>query len=122
MTPLRRRIAGALLVAAAACSALSIPAAQASTTARHQARADPCWAEPTHRIGGGLIKYEQFGARSLCKPQTWMHWHQVHLECADGGGPAYHGNMTGGTGVSEAWCPKNTFRTNFWVTQGPDHP
>ncbi|MEU4233784.1 hypothetical protein AB0F17_56715 [Nonomuraea sp. NPDC026600] len=61
------------------------------------------------------------GARSVCPPGTWRHWHQVHVTCK-GFITRHdeHGPMVGGTSVSEVLCPSVTRRSDSWNTQGPD--
>ncbi|MEV4371743.1 hypothetical protein AB0J71_32060 [Nonomuraea sp. NPDC049637] len=108
------------LTTAALAAALTLPGgpALAGPDAHPRAAADgPCRAEQTHRVGGTVIRYEQFGARSVCPPGTYQHWHQVHIRC--GIEPERPGPMVGGTSVSEEWCPKNTLLQDYWVTQGP---
>ncbi|OUC90872.1 hypothetical protein [Streptosporangium minutum] len=75
----------------------------------------PCYVE---RFSVG----RQPGARSVCPPQTWTHWHQVHVTCSFIAEVTEHGRMTGGTGVSEVMCPRNHILRSAWNTQGPDHP
>ncbi|GGT42073.1 hypothetical protein ACFFV7_25940 [Nonomuraea spiralis] len=113
----RGALATTAVIVAGALTLLGRPA-QAGPNPHHQAAADgPCRAEQTHRVGGTVIKYEQFGARSVCPAGTYQHWHQVHIRC--GIEPERPGPMVGGTSVSEEWCPKNTLLQDYWVTQGP---
>ncbi|GAA4062753.1 hypothetical protein [Nonomuraea soli] len=63
---------------------------------------------------------ERQGARSICPPGTWRHWHQVHVHCTFIASVPTHGPMVGGTSVSEVICPDNQMRTRAWNTQGPD--
>lgn len=62
------------------------------------------------------------GARSICPPGTWMHWHQVHVRCRWIAEPTEHGPIVGGTSVSEVFCDGPHYRVRSWNTQGPDHP
>ncbi|MEV4398694.1 hypothetical protein [Nonomuraea sp. NPDC049607] len=113
----RGALATTAVIVAGALTLLGRPA-QAAPNPHHQAAADgPCRAEQTHRVGGTVIRYEQFGARSVCPVGTYQHWHQVHIRC--GIEPERPGPMVGGTSVSEEWCPKNTLLQDYWVTQGP---
>ncbi|MFI6297807.1 hypothetical protein ACIBEJ_39875 [Nonomuraea sp. NPDC050790] len=84
--------------------------AQAATTS-----SGPCYAIE-------IVVGDQRGARSVCPPQTWTHWHQVHVRCSYIAEYTESGPMTGGTGVSQALCPSSHIVRRFWNTQGPDHP
>lgn len=63
---------------------------------------------------------EQQGARSICPPGTWTHWHQVHVRCRFIAEPTEDGPIVGGTSVSEVFCRKPHYRVRSWNTQGPD--
>ncbi|MFI6476972.1 hypothetical protein ACIBH1_03495 [Nonomuraea sp. NPDC050663] len=64
---------------------------------------------------------EREGARSICPPATWRHWHQVHVTCSFAGSTwTESGPMVGGTSVSEVLCGDRELRRRAWNTQGPD--
>ncbi|MEU8326188.1 hypothetical protein AB0C33_48165 [Nonomuraea sp. NPDC048881] len=111
------RARSALTAAVLAAGALTVPGGPAHAGPDLRAADGPCRAEQTHRVGGGVFRYEQFGARSVRPAGTYQHWHQVHIRC--GIEPERPGPMVGGTSVSEEWCPKNTLLQDYWVTQGP---
>ncbi|MER6002692.1 hypothetical protein ABT120_29245 [Nonomuraea angiospora] len=60
------------------------------------------------------------GARSICPPGTWTHWHQVHVRCRFIAEPTEDGPVVGGTSVSEVFCGRAHRRVRSWNTQGPD--
>ncbi|GAA0454811.1 hypothetical protein GCM10009544_16950 [Streptomyces stramineus] len=104
----------ALTAAALALMGGGMMAAPAAADAGGRLADGPCRAEPV--IGGVLV-----GARSVCPPGTYRHWHQVHVTCRKrlATYPA-HGPITGGTGVSEVRCTLGWTVSNWWNTQGPD--
>ncbi|WP_445400674.1 hypothetical protein ACSMX9_06405 [Streptomyces sp. LE64] len=91
--------------------------APASAVASEKAVAGPCRAELFADALG-------VGARSVCPPGTYRHWHQAHVSCFH---PQQHpvpftlsGPVVGGTSVSQVRCLYGHTVSNFWNTQGPD--
>ncbi|MGW0200824.1 hypothetical protein [Nonomuraea sp. NPDC003201] len=59
------------------------------------------------------------GARSICPPGTWTHWHQVHIRCRFIAEPTEDGPVVGGTSVSEVFCGRPTAASGPGTPRGP---
>ncbi|MEW9547028.1 hypothetical protein [Nonomuraea sp. NPDC050783] len=110
-----RKAALVALLVALLAPLLGLPPSGPAAVEADTARSDgPC------RVVDFDINGVPKGARSICPPGTWRHWHQVHIRCLFIVEPEEHGPVVGGTSVSEATCGRGHHRIRSWNTQGPD--